>query len=57
MLPVPTRELRCSNCGSVNRVDAYGIDKLPQCGKCQVGMPESVGKRTCGGSMRPDAPS
>lgn len=45
MLPVTTRELRCSNCGSLNRVGTYGIDKLPRCGKCQSGLPESVGKR------------
>jgi len=45
MLPVPTRELRCSNCGSLNRVGTYGIDKLPRCGKCQSGLPEPLGKR------------
>lgn len=46
MLPAMTRdELRCSNCGTLNRVGAYGIDKLPRCGKCQSGLPESVGKR------------
>lgn len=45
MLPVTTRELRCSNCGSLNRVGTYGIDKLPRCGKCQSGLPEPLGKR------------
>ncbi|WIG50825.1 MAG: hypothetical protein OJF48_001742 [Afipia sp.] len=45
MLPVTIRELRCSNCGSLNRVGTYGIDKLPRCGKCQSGLPEPLGKR------------
>lgn len=44
-LPVTTRELRCSNCGSLNRIGAYGIDKLPRCGKCQSGLPEPLRKR------------
>lgn len=39
-LPVTTRELRCTRCGAVNRVGAYGLDKLPRCGKCQTALPE-----------------
>lgn len=45
MLPVPTRDLACSQCGAVNRVGAYGITRLPRCGKCQEALPESLGKR------------
>lgn len=45
MLPVVPRELRCPNCGTLNRIGAYGIDKLPRCGKCQSRLPERVGKR------------
>lgn len=45
MLPVPTRELACSRCGAINRIGAYGVTKLPHCGKCQSGLPESDGKR------------
>lgn len=41
-LPVPTRELRCERCGAVNRVGAYGLDKLPRCGKCQTALPEPL---------------
>lgn len=45
MLPAPTRELRCSNCGSQNRIGTYGVNKLPRCGKCQAGLPELLSKR------------
>lgn len=44
-LPVATRELRCPRCGATNRVGAYGLDKLPRCGKCQAVLPESFGRR------------
>lgn len=44
-LPVPTRELRCVRCGAVNRVGAYGLDKLPRCGKCQTALPEPSVRR------------
>ncbi len=44
-LPVAIRELRCTRCGAVNRVGAYGLDKRPRCGKCQSGLPEPLGKR------------
>lgn len=44
-LPVPTRELRCVRCGAVNRVGAYGLDKLPRCGKCQTALLEPLVRR------------
>jgi len=45
MLPVPTREIACSRCGAINRIGAYGVTKLPHCGKCRSALPEAVGKR------------
>ncbi|MES2600169.1 MAG: hypothetical protein V4602_05085 [Pseudomonadota bacterium] len=45
MLPVPTRELACSKCGAINRIGAYGVTKLPHCGKCQSALPEALRKR------------
>ena len=45
MLPVPTRELACSKCGAINRIGAYGVTKLPHCGKCQSALPETFRKR------------
>ncbi|TKT72925.1 hypothetical protein YH63_016675 [Afipia massiliensis] len=43
--PVPTRELACSRCGAINRIGAYGVTKLPHCGKCQSALPETLVKR------------
>lgn len=45
MLPVPTREIACSRCGAINRIVAYGVTKLPHCGKCRSALPEALGKR------------
>ena len=45
MLPVPTHELTCSRCGATNRIGAYGVTKLPRCGKCQSALPETLAKR------------
>lgn len=45
MLPVPTREITCSRCGAVNRLGAYGVTKLPHCGKCRSALPEGLRKR------------
>lgn len=45
VLPVPTRELACSTCGAINRIGAYGVTKLPRCGKCQSPLPEPLRKR------------
>lgn len=45
MLPVPTHELACSRCGAINRIGAYGVTKLPRCGKCQSALPEPLRKR------------
>ena len=44
-LPAPTQEIKCPRCGSVNRVRAYSLNKLPRCGKCQAGLPESFVRR------------
>ena len=32
-------------CGAINRIGAYGVTKLPHCGKCRSALPEAVGKR------------
>jgi hypothetical protein len=34
-------EIRCANCGTLNRVRRYSIHKIPQCGECHAGLPES----------------
>ncbi len=41
---VAGREVRCNSCGALNRVAAYSVAKIPQCGKCAAALPEA--KRT-----------
>lgn len=45
ILPAVTREVKCARCGAVNRVGAYGVDRVPRCGKCHQALPEPLGKR------------
>jgi hypothetical protein len=48
---VPIREVRCSNldCGTLNRVPAYSIRKIPKCGRCGEPLPEKVAVKTLRG--------
>jgi hypothetical protein len=48
---VPIREVRCtkSDCGTLNRVPAYSIRKIPTCGRCGEPLPEQVAVKTLRG--------
>ncbi len=35
------REVRCTSCGTLNRVVPYAINRVPSCGKCHTELPES----------------
>jgi hypothetical protein len=48
---VPIREVRCSkpDCGTLNRVPAYSIRKIPKCGRSGEPLPEQVAVKTLRG--------
>lgn len=35
------REVRCGACGTLNRVPAYSLSRIPRCGKCHANLPEA----------------
>lgn len=45
MFKAKKREMRCPNCGTLNRVAAYSFRRVPECGKCHAKLPESPGIR------------
>src|ERR1700676_3966086 len=38
-------EIRCTSCNAINRIGAYGIDRIPWCGKCRVALPEATSRK------------
>ena len=36
-----THEIRCEACGTLNRVPAYSVRRIPECGRCRCKLPES----------------
>jgi hypothetical protein len=38
---VTTREIRCEACGALNRVPAYSVRRIPECGRCRSKLPET----------------
>jgi hypothetical protein len=38
---VTTREIRCEACGALNRVPAYSVRRIPECGRCRNKLPET----------------
>jgi hypothetical protein len=38
---VTTREVRCEACGALNRVPAYSVRRIPECGRCHCKLPET----------------
>jgi hypothetical protein len=38
---VTTREIRCEACGALNRVPAYSVRRVPECGRCRCKLPET----------------
>lgn len=34
------REVRCEDCGTLNRVRSYSFRQIPNCGKCHKPLPE-----------------
>jgi hypothetical protein len=39
---VTTKEVRCENCGTLNRVRAYSFRQIPNCGSCHKPLPETA---------------
>lgn len=35
------REVRCGNCGALNRVRSYSVRQIPNCGSCHSPLPET----------------